>query len=65
MLGEISQKKKSKYHIISLLCGILKKRKKLNQNKPTAELTDSENRLVAARSHGRGMGKQYKLPVIQ
>ena len=43
-LSEISQKQKSKYPFLSLLCGILKKRKKLNQSKHTPELTDSDNR---------------------
>ena len=40
MLSKISQLEEDKYHIISLICGILKKKKKLK---------DTENRLVVAR----------------
>ena len=39
MLSKISQMEEDKYYIISLICGILKKKK----------LKDTENRLVVAR----------------
>ena len=39
MLSEISQTEKDKYYMISLFCGILKKKKPI----------DTENRLVVAR----------------
>lgn len=61
MLREISQTEKDKYRMISLICGIQKKKKK--------ELIDTENRLVVARGGGwvkwvKGV-KRYKLPVLR
>ena len=41
MLNEISQPQKDKYHIISIICGMLKKKKKF---------TATETRLVITRS---------------
>ena len=63
MLNEISQTKKDKYCMISLMCGILKK-------KTNNEFTDSKNKLVVARGEEWGVGKMnvvksYKLPVIR
>ena len=43
MPGEISQTEKGRYHMISLLCGIKKKKSKL---------IDTEKRLVVARGWG-------------
>ena len=44
ILREISQTEKDKYHIISLICGILKKK--------TIKFMDVENRLTVARGRG-------------
>ena len=46
MVIEISQTEKDKYHMISLICGILKK-----------NLIDTDNSLVVARGWRWGMGK--------
>ena len=63
-LSEISQTEKDKYCIISLICGIFKKKK--------PKLTDlfTENRLVIVRGRVQGFGekgevKGYRLPVIK
>ena len=37
MLSEISQTEKDKYHMISFICGFLKKKKKLNLQKQKIE----------------------------
>ena len=59
MLSKISQKKKDKYHIISLICGIFKKlinkqTNKINdQTKPNKNThIDIENRVVVTRQGG-------------
>ena len=49
ILSEVSQVEKDKYHMISLICGILKKRYKRtylrNRNRPT----DIENKLMVTK----------------
>ena len=62
VLSEVSQTEKDRYYMISLICGIFKKK----------ELIDTENRLVIARNRVRGrvgkMGegvKRYKLWAIR
>ena len=47
-LSEIYQTEKDKYCMISLICGILKKKK---------NLIETKNRLVVARGKGWGMGE--------
>ena len=46
LLSEISLTEKNKYLMISLICGILKKKKK------TPELKDTKKRFVVARGAG-------------
>ena len=60
MLSEISQSQKDKYHIISLICEILKKKKRerykwtylQNRNRPT----DIENKLMVTQGERVGEG---------
>ena len=62
MLSEISQTKKEKYHMISLICGISKTIKINEQTKPNKNKhVDTENRVVAkGRRGGREEGKRGK-----
>ena len=57
ILSEVSQTEKDKYHMISLICGILKKLYKWtfiqNRNRPT----DIESKLMVTKGEsGRGKG---------
>ena len=52
IINEVRQTQKEKYHIIILICEILKKEK---ANKP--EFIDSENRLLVARGGWKGHDK--------
>ena len=76
MLSEINQAEKDKYHMISLICGFFKKKKKQTNQMKTkqknkAKLIDTENRLEVARGNGWGVGEMgegsqwYKVPVIK
>ena len=47
ILSEVSQIEKSKYHMISLICGILKKKKTYLQNRN--RLADFENKLMVTK----------------
>ena len=51
MLFEISQTEKSKYHIISLMCGI-QKTKQMSKQKAKIRPTNTENKLMIAREIG-------------
>ena len=47
ILSEVSQTEKDKYHMISLICGILKKKKSINELIYKIERpTDIENKLM-------------------
>ena len=50
-LSEASQTDKDKYHMISLICGILKKKKEDTNEliHKTERLTDTENKLTATK----------------
>ena len=54
ILSEVSQKEKDKYHMISLICGIWKKRYKWtylqNRNRPK----DTGNKLMVTKGEGCG-----------
>ena len=76
MISEINQAETDKYHMISLICGFLKKKKKQTNKMKTkqknkAKLIDTENRLEVARGNGWGVGEMdegsqwYKVPVIK
>ena len=52
-LSEINQTEKDKYHMISFICGI-KKKKTQGKNPYHTKLIDTGNRLVVARGEGRG-----------
>ena len=47
MLSEMRQIKKDKYHVISLICGILKN--KTNEQTKNLKFMDTENKLAVAR----------------
>ena len=53
-ISEIGKKKKDRYHMISLVCGIKKQKQK-------SELIDTENRLLVGRGKSEGWAKWVKV----
>ena len=51
ILSEVSQTEKGKYHMISLICGILKKKKDINK---LIYKTDIENELMVTKGESGG-----------
>ena len=51
ILSEVSQTEKDKYHTISLICGILKKKKDINK---LIYKTDIENELMVTKGESGG-----------
>ena len=58
--SEISQKEKDKYHMISLICGILNM---AQMNLSTKQDTDIENRLVVAMGREGVEGKDWEFGI--
>ena len=54
-LSEVCQKDKYKYHMISLICGILNMAQMILSTKQK-QIMDMESRLVFAGGRGKGMG---------
>ena len=52
MLSDVSQTQKNKYHMISLICGILKKGHKWTYLQDRSRVTDVENKLMVTRGWG-------------
>ena len=62
--SKVSQTEKDKYQMISLICGILKKKKKKNQE--TQNLSSQVNRLVLPELEGeRANEERHKFPLIK
>ena len=49
ILSEVSQTEKDKYHMISLICGIYKKRVQMNFLQNRNKVKDVENKLMITR----------------
>ena len=57
ILSEVSQTQKDKYHMILLICGILKKKKKRTYLQNRNRLTVLENELMLPVGKGEGEGQ--------